>query len=303
MIVTEEAMLIFSYFNKYFNNRELAVALWLIIALIYALLNKSIRKSLVKVIKCALDIKLVILYIILIGYFVGSIFLLYKIGFWEKRLLKDTIIWFVTSGVISCGKAVDKAKDYKYFKDEIKRNIRLVVLLEFISNLYSFSFIVEVILIPIMTVILLMISAINILPEYKNKTSQLLGSILKGIQSLLVLYIFYHSVMELIANINSFVLTDFTKDMALPIILSLMFLLCIYLVCIYCSYEVLFIQLRFKSDERIRLQLYLKTVWFCKANINKINTFFSRSNAITNYIGKKEDINKLVNIYKASERG
>lgn len=61
------------------------------------------------------------------------------------------------------------------------------------------------------------------------------------------------------------------------------------------------IQLRFKSDERIRLQLYLRTIWFCKANINKINTFFSRSNAITNYIGKKEDINKLVNIYKASE--
>lgn len=301
MIKSEKLILTFTQLNKYFNNRELAVALWAIIIFIYVMINKSRRESVNAVIKSALDIKLVILYIVMIAYFVGSVFLLYKIGFWEKRLLKNTVIWFITSGVISCGKAIGSAKDYRYFKEEIKRNFKLVAVLEFILNLYSFSFIGEVILIPIMVIMVWMISMIDILPEYKNKESQFVGKVLKYIQSLLLIYILYHSVGEIITNFGSLRFIECTKDILLPIILSVMFIPCIYFICIYSSYEILFIQLRFKSDDKIRIHLYLRTIWFCKVNINKINTFFKQSNAITNYIQNKSDINKLVNNYKSVE--
>lgn len=253
------------------------------------------------VIKCALSRKLVIWYILTLIYFIGMIIILIKCGFWEKRLLKDTVIWFITTGLISCGKAIGKAKDAEYFKEQIKNNFKLIVILQFVLNLYTFSFIVEVILMLVMTILSVCIVILDIKEEFKNESGRKLKRLLNIIQSFIVLLILYYSIREIIINIGNIIIIDKIKDVALPIILSSMFIIYIYLFCIYSSYEQLFIKLSFKRtiDDKIRFFLKVRVIIFCNINIKRINCFIERSNIMRSYVRNKKEVQDLIYNYKS----
>lgn len=291
---------VFIYLNETFNNRELAIAFWLAMFIIYILLKKDIRASLFHIIKCALNKKLIIWYITMIVYYLGILFILIKFGYWEKRLLKDTVIWFVTTGVISCGRAIGAAKDFNYFKNQLKDNIRLIVILQFISNLYSFSFISEVILIPIVTILSVFIVIIDKNKEFQNKDSKILKKILNIIQSFIGLYILFYSIEETIINIKNIIIIDEIKDISLPLILSSLFMLYIYLFCVYSSYEQLFIRLSFQKTihDKIRLFLNIRIIAFCNINIQRINNFIERSNIMRSYVRNRSEVESLIYNYK-----
>lgn len=71
------------------------------------------------------------------------LFLLYKVGYWERRLWKGAVIWLVFS-----------VWDYSLDQLLIQRiqnilysNIKILIILQFFLNMYSFSFLWEIILV------------------------------------------------------------------------------------------------------------------------------------------------------------
>ncbi|MCE5221389.1 MAG: hypothetical protein LLF98_09050 [Clostridium sp.] len=292
---------VFVYLNETFNNRELATAFWISMFLIYILLKKDTRVSLFNIIKCALEKKLIIWYITMVVYYLGIVFILIKCGYWEKRLLKDTIVWFVTIGLIWCGKAIGTAKDFSYFKKHLKSNIRLMIILQFILNLYTFSFIVEVVLMIGMTILTLFIVFLDKNEELQNQNSKKLKKLLTIIQSFIGLYMLFYSIREIVINISSIIVKDKIKDISLPVILSCMFMLYIYLSCIYASYEQLFARVSLKKtiDDRIRFFLKVRIIIFCNINIKRINCFIERSNIMRSYVRNKKEVQELIHNYKS----
>jgi len=128
-----------------FNNRELAIGFWLLIFIIYVLSKDKIRKSFFKIFKVIFTKTLFVWYFSMFIYFILMILFLWKIGFWDVNLLKGTIYWFLAVGIISSFRAVDNAKNMNYFINFIKDNITIFIVIQFIINLHTFSFIVEVI--------------------------------------------------------------------------------------------------------------------------------------------------------------
>lgn len=286
--------------NKIFNNRELAIGFWIAVFITYALSIKSVRRQLPNMIKILFCKKFLIWYFCMVVYFLMMILILLKIGFWDRSLLKNTIIWFITVGIISSGKAIGKAKDFKYFIEIIKSNIKLLIVVQFISNLYCFSFIKEIILIPVVVFLSVLTAIVDVNPQFKDKNSQILKNILSVILAIIGFYILVHSVSLLITNIHTVEVRDLIKNMLLPTILSIMFVSFIYLFVIYAAYEQLFVRLNFKKtiNDKIRKYLALRIIIFCNFNILRINNFIFRSQIMSSYVTSKGDVKKLLANYK-----
>ncbi len=98
-----------------FNNREIAIILWLIIFVIFIYFNKGIRESIKNVIIVLFCKKFVIFYLIFLGYFITIIYFLFKIEFWNISLLKDTLFWVLFVQFPIFAKTIEKAKDGRFF--------------------------------------------------------------------------------------------------------------------------------------------------------------------------------------------
>lgn len=92
------------------NTRELAMLIWLLILLVWMVLNKKIRKSLYDVVKAFCNIKLITPIILFLIYTICVVVVLFKVNLWGTFLLKDTIVWFISSGVLTVFKSIDGSK-------------------------------------------------------------------------------------------------------------------------------------------------------------------------------------------------
>ena len=142
-----------------FSTRELATAFWvgaILIAVGMAIVtNKKIRQGFVGALKCFFNRKLRKLWEIYFLY-IGIITLMFsRSPIWENIYLKDIILWTLFSGLTICMNAVAGEADEKYISKVLKDNIRFTVVTEFLLSTFTFSFWVELIIIPITTVIVL----------------------------------------------------------------------------------------------------------------------------------------------------
>lgn len=142
-----------------FSTRELATAFWvgaILIAVGMAIVtNKKIRQGFIGVLKCFFNRKLRKLWEIYFLY-IGIITLMFsRSPIWKNIYLKDIILWTLFSGLTICMNAVAGEADEKYISKVLKDNIRFTVVTEFLLSTFTFSFWVELIIIPITTVIVL----------------------------------------------------------------------------------------------------------------------------------------------------
>ncbi len=64
-------------------------------------------------------------------------------------MFKDTVWWFFGAGFVMLLDTARKKSNKALFKTLLLDGIKLVIVLEFIVNLYAFSFIVELIFVPV----------------------------------------------------------------------------------------------------------------------------------------------------------
>lgn len=93
-----------------FTNREIAIIFWLGVLLIYCIINKGIRNSLVDVLKVLTSKIFIIIISSMLIYISGIIFVLYKLGYWELYLIKDTSIWIIFTAFVLMISSNDKLK-------------------------------------------------------------------------------------------------------------------------------------------------------------------------------------------------
>ena len=84
--------------------------------------------------------------------------LLTLINLWIPLLLKDTILWFCFSGASVALNYGASHKNDNIFKKIVLGNIKIVIILEFIVNTFTFSFLMEFILVPIIVILMIVIS-------------------------------------------------------------------------------------------------------------------------------------------------
>jgi len=294
---------LYNELNTIFNNRELAIGLWIIIFIIFALTIKGVREQLPNLTRSLFCKQFILWYLSMTAYFLFIIYLLIKIGFWDISLLKETILWFFVVGIVSSGRAIGKAKDLRYFIDFVRDNVKALIIVEFIVNLYCYSFLWEVIQVFILVFLSILLAVIEVRPEFQNQASQLLKKIINAIIAIIGFSSLIHSIRLFYINFESIALSQVVKDFLLPSLLSIMFVLYIYLLVVFTAYEQLFLRLSFRKtiDDSYRNYLKIRILMFCNININRISNFISRSNIMCCYIRNKNDVKKIFDNYKRKD--
>lgn len=250
-----------------FSTREVAIIIWSIIFIVVAIFIVKF-KQLLELIKSFFVYKIQLPLWFMFIYITVITICLYFLKIWNFGLLKDTIIWSIASSTILFFN-INKAKDLTYFKPVILENLKAIVILEFVSNFYTFSFTTEMILIPIIT----FIGLLQIAAEYSAKTNSehlKVASCLKTFFSLTGILIFTYVSYETIKYYNLLLTVQNIKSLLLPFVYTISLIPFLYLLALYMNYEMLFIRIPYLVKEK-KEQRKLKRNILLIANLNLNN--------------------------------
>jgi hypothetical protein len=225
---------------------------------------------------------------------------LYLIKFWNLSLLKDSIIWVVFTGTLTCFNAVTAKQDEKIFKKAIKENISIVIVLEFILNLYTFPLIIELILLPALTLIILSEELSKTNSKYKS-----VENLMNRLQILLSFIVLFWVSYKTVTDFKNFWTVNTLKSFLLPIILSSIFLPFIYFLVLYSRYEILFLGLSLGEVKTRELKIYAKKKIFkkCFLSLKKVNNAINNGISISlRNIKTKKDVDEIVKKWLTEER-
>ena len=257
-----------------FSTRELATAFWtgiILVAVGMAIVtNKKARKSFIEVLKCFFGRKIRTLWEIYLLYIGIITFLFSRLPIWECIYLKDIIIWTFFSGLAICINAVAGEADEKYILKVLKDNIRFTMVTELLLSTFTFSFWVELIIIPITTVIVLF----DTVAEHKSDAIAV-HKLLQDVIAFAGLCVILQTVRVGILEYRELNVTNTLVSFFIPIVYLLLVTPLEYAFELYSKYEMLFIQMHFKepSDKMVRRKRHLKVIKVCGLSVKRIMLF------------------------------
>ena len=152
--------------NPPFSSRDIATGAWLALAVIAALVWPQTRKSLVRVARAALGWKLSVPILLMAAYSGAIVAELARLGWWTGELLKETVLWFVLSGVALMFSGLGKrAGERGFWRRLLVDQLKATVLFEWLASAYTFSLPVELALVPL----LVLLGAANALAQMKEE--------------------------------------------------------------------------------------------------------------------------------------
>lgn len=277
------------------SSREWAIIIWGVILIIYVIAKKESRNSFNNVIKIFFGKKIRILWIIYFLYVTGITILLSKLSLWKNVYLKDIIIWSLFSGLIIYMNAVSREADETYMIKIIKDNFKLIIIFEFIISTFTFNIFVELLIIPIFTIILIL----NLVSErdlkYKNA-----HKITNYFLSVLVLVFLCKTIEVGINEYQQLNILDTLISFLIPIIYLFLTLPLVYIMSLYSKYELLFSRISFKEgeDKKINKKRRFDVIKTCNVSVRKVMIF---TNEYSPRMYKKiteEEFENLLNEFK-----
>lgn len=198
-----------------------------------------------------------------------SVYILKKIGFWDYGQFRNTIWWFFGVGFINIFRAVESRDIDSFKKNIVKDNLKILLVVEFFINIYTLSFILELILFPILFLVILFASFTDVKAEYKE-----VNILFTTLQSIIGFILLIYSAGSLYNNLDVFHNFQLYQNFWNPIFLSLLSIPFLYIVFTYTSYEIAFsvMSIMIKDEKTLN---YAKRTAVCKFkfNINRLNRF------------------------------
>ena len=198
-----------------FNNREIAIGVWLIFAFILCLLRKELRSGIWGIVKTVVQTKLLILFGSLALNIVVLCWLVSQLGLWASDQLIPAILWFFFSGIALTGRSLSAKEDDRYFRSLLWDSLRIIVIFEFVVVAYSFSLLVEFFLVPIMVLVGVIIAYADIKKEYAS-----VKTLFEWIAAIVVVGMLWKSVGSIWQQPESFFAVETARNLLLPFLLT-----------------------------------------------------------------------------------
>lgn len=253
-------MIVWPDIQAIFNNREIALLLWLAVIFLAVLLSK-LRKSLVPIVKILTSKMFLIIFSLIGAYLFGIILLLKNLEVWQTSNLKDVLFWLFTVGLLLVLK-INDAKSNTYFKGIFLSAIKWTIILEFVVNLYSFSLFSEIVILPVL-VFLAMTQAVAEMDEKHKVVSKFLQNVI----ALAGLSIFSYSLYKTVINFEAVLTFQNLVSFLLPSTITILFVPFVYFLALYSTYESYFIHLDFMTVKKDKVKETKKLILRI-ANIN-----------------------------------
>ena len=224
-------------------------------------------------------------------YIAMIIYPFYLLGFWGTHWIKNTILWAICIAFIMLMR-FSKASDKNFFINSVKDNLKILIILEFIINLYVFSLWIELLLVPFSALIGGMIAIAETDEQYKS-VKKFLDFVLSFMGIVFVVYALY----KVSTDFGNFASKKTIIDFSLPILFTMMFLPFVYLIALYSNYETLFLRMPFFiENQRVLSYSKRKIVLSFGFNLKAINRWGSHFNSLL--IKEKKDIDEAIKEFK-----
>lgn len=257
-------MIVWPDIQAIFNNREIALLLWLAVIFLAVLLSK-LRKSLVPIVKILTSKMFLIIFSLIGAYLFGIILLLKNLEVWQTSNLKDVLFWLFTVGLLLVLK-INDAKSNTYFKGIFLSAIKWTIILEFVVNLYSFSLFTEIVILPVL-VFLAMTQAVAEMDEKHKVVSKFLQNVI----ALAGLSIFSYSLYKTVINFEAVLTFQNLVSFLLPSTITILFVPFVYFLALYSTYESYFIHLDFMTVKKDKVKETKKLILrIANINLNKL---------------------------------
>lgn len=270
--------------HEIFNSREIASIIWLVTIGLILQFNKSTRQASVSLIRAFFQWKITLIILLAISYSAIIVWVLWIINFWEQALLKDTVFWFVGSGFFILMNLNKAEKEKNFFKNILWDNLKLILILEFVINFHQFSLLTEMIILPVLA----FLAMLQVVAEREERT-KIVKTLIDWIFVIITVIFLIVSIRDIINDINGFANYSNLKSFLLPVILSISFLPCAYLIALFMNYEMLFVRLGFylKNKGDLRFAKF-RTLKKCGLQISKIRTLSPKINSLYNGSTREE---------------
>jgi hypothetical protein len=288
-------------FASLFNNREKATAVWLAVGLAWGLLHEHTRHALQEVLRLFFQWKFLADILLMLAYVGLEVFALYRVGFWDVSLLKDTVLWTLGVAFVLLMNSDTSAQDEHYFRKALLDNVKVVAFLEFIVNLYTFNFWLEIALVPV----LFLTGAMSAIVETDKKylpTKKVLGFV----QSVFSLCLLAFALVSIVRGFRAFATIGNLKSFLLPIFLTLAYLPFLYANALYMSYEVLFsarLYLCLQDHRALAGYARRKIFGMCSLNLRRLTRFAKDESVAADLWTLKNEDDVLRMIREARMRG
>ncbi|MFN3757996.1 MAG: hypothetical protein ACK4SF_02175 [Algoriphagus aquaeductus] len=247
-----------------FNNREIALLLWIAVIVLAVLLSK-LRKSLFPIIQILTKRLFLIIFSLIGAYLFGIIILFKNLEVWQNSNLKDVLFWLFTVGLILVFK-INDAKSNSYFISIFLSAIKWTIVLEFVVNLYSFSLFTEIIILPVL-VFLALTQAVAEMDEKHKVVSKFLQNII----AIAGLSIFSYSLYKTVINFDAVLTFQNLVSFLLPSTITILFIPFVYFLALYSTYESYFIHLDFMTIKKDKVKETKKLILrIANINLNKL---------------------------------
>ncbi|WP_338834801.1 hypothetical protein MHLNE_11110 [Moorella humiferrea] len=274
-----------------FNNREIATAFWVIVFLAFSLRKADIRKSFAAVLRAFCQFKILLSVFLMVLYTVAVVRLLAAIGLWKVSLLKDTIVWFCVNAMAMMIRFVTSDDAENIFQKVLTDSFKIVIVLEFLVNTYTFSFPTELVLVPILT----LIAMVDVIASSDEKYSAV-AKITKWVQMVISFVILAIVVNRAISNFQTLLSLDTFRSIALAPLLSLLFTPFLYVMVLISKYELVFLRLNFGLEKERGLKRYARRriLIYAGLSLRKLQHLLRNHAGDLMHIQTKADVDRLV---------
>jgi hypothetical protein len=205
------------------DNREISILIWLGVLFLLLLFRKGFRKSLIAVLRSLTQKNIAITMLFMILYVCLSIYVLHRLNFWDLSNLSVTVIWFIGVALVLFMNIPDLMKD-DLIKKVVWDSLKIAAIVEFIANIYVFDLWIELILVPLFTIIGARLGYLS--GKYKSKKAKMIFNIMAAIIGIgFIIYALYNIILDFqgfasIANLRDFLLPIIFTVILLPYVLS-----------------------------------------------------------------------------------
>jgi len=242
--------------HNIFNNREIASVICLLLFVIWGIINSRVRASFQGVINAFMKWKILLPLLAMIAYVVLIVVGLSAIGFWNVSMTKDTVLWMLGFASIMMFRATKVDKVEGFFRNAMLDNLKLIAVLEFILNVYTFSLWIELLLVSFLTFIMML----KTVSEFKIKAEssyRVVNSLLSYVLAFTVAGVIGIAIYRAIYDPDGFLTIYNLRDFLLPAVLSGLYLPFVYAWTLFMAYGYLFVRIDINNSDR-NLVCYLK---------------------------------------------
>lgn len=275
-----------------FTSREIAVASWtLIVVTVLALRDRSIVRSMAAVVRAAAAPKILAAVVCMLFYVIGVVSLLARVHLWDTPLLKDTVLWFVFVGLALMGRYATSRGEIQ-LTDVLRDNIKIVVFLELVLSTYTLPLMVEFVVVPFVTLLVMMSVVAKSDPRYV-----IVGRMINGLLVVIGIAMLITSMRYALSDPVALSAFRTWRDMLMAPLLSLTLLPFLYVMMLYVAYEQIFTRLRLGPTKEAALQRYAKRrlVRHLRFRLGTVQNFLLANAPGLMSIRTTRDVDNLIN--------